>query len=40
MVTFGVYGPKLQAEMFSAGELPDRGEVEKAAARARLLFGG
>jgi diadenosine tetraphosphate (Ap4A) HIT family hydrolase len=36
--TFGVHGPHLQAAMFSAGELPGRGEIETAAAKARLLF--
>ncbi len=40
MATFGVYGPTLQVAMFSAGELTDRGAIEKAAARARLLFAG
>jgi hypothetical protein len=38
MSTLGLHGPQLQAAMFSAGELPDRGEIEAAAAMAKRLF--
>ena len=38
--TFGAHGPQLQAAMFSVNELPDRSEIEMAAARATLLFAG
>ena len=38
MSILGLHGPQLQAAMFSIGKLPDRGEIEVAAARARLLF--
>ncbi len=38
MTAFGVHGPKLQVEMFTAGVMPDAKEIEVAAARARLLF--
>jgi diadenosine tetraphosphate (Ap4A) HIT family hydrolase len=38
IAAFGVYGPKLQVEMFSAGELPDSEDIEVIAARAKLLF--
>lgn len=38
MTAFGGYGPKLQVEMFSAGELPDAKDIEVTAARARVLF--
>jgi diadenosine tetraphosphate (Ap4A) HIT family hydrolase len=38
MTAFGVYGPKLQVEMFSAGELPGPKDIEVTAARAKLLF--
>ena len=38
MAAFGVYGPKLQVEMFSAGELPDSKDIEVTSARAKLLF--
>jgi hypothetical protein len=34
----GVYGPRLQVEMFSAGETPDEQEVEQFADRARELL--
>jgi diadenosine tetraphosphate (Ap4A) HIT family hydrolase len=40
MTAFGVYGPKLQVKMFSAGELPDPQDIEVIAARAKLLFAG
>jgi diadenosine tetraphosphate (Ap4A) HIT family hydrolase len=36
--TLGLHGPQLQAAMFSAGELPGRGEIEAIAATARRLF--
>jgi diadenosine tetraphosphate (Ap4A) HIT family hydrolase len=38
MSAFGAHGPQLQAAMFSAGQLPGRGEIEAAADKARLLF--
>jgi diadenosine tetraphosphate (Ap4A) HIT family hydrolase len=38
MSILGLHGPQLQAAMFSAGDLPDRGEIEAAAAEARRLF--
>ena len=38
--TFGAHGPQLQAAMFSVNELPDRSEIEMAAARATVLFAG
>ena len=38
MADFGVYGPKLQVEMFTVGEVPDPKDIEVTAARAKLLF--
>ena len=38
IAAFGVYGPKLQVEMFSAGELPYSKDIEATAARAKSLF--
>ncbi|ANY10067.1 hypothetical protein AFB00_14195 [Pseudonocardia sp. HH130630-07] len=35
----GRYGPALQVEMFRRGEIPDPGDVERVAGRARELFG-
>jgi diadenosine tetraphosphate (Ap4A) HIT family hydrolase len=40
MTAFGVHGPKLQVEMFSAGVVPDAKDIEVIAARAKLLFVG
>lgn len=37
---FGTWGPALQSAMFEANEMPDPGEVEAFAARARVAFGG
>ena len=38
LAAFGVHGPKLQVEMFSAGERPASKDIEVTAARAKLLF--
>jgi diadenosine tetraphosphate (Ap4A) HIT family hydrolase len=38
IASFGAHGPKLQVEMFSAGELPTSEDIEVTAARAKLLF--
>jgi hypothetical protein len=38
MSAMGLHGPQMQAAMFSAGELPDRGDIEAVSADARRLF--
>ena len=38
MSRFGAHGPGLQVALFSAGEVPDPGEVERSAELARVLF--